>query len=450
VNPVQKVLWSEGMFLTPHHFQQADRYLENLLSRRLAAVRPLGWGVLSLQLSAEAAANGEFVVSRVAGILPDGLAVDAPDVDPLPAARPIEPAFQAKKGALGVYLACPLARPGAVACSADGTADGRPTRFQRRAATVADENTGSGDREISVAAKTLRILFEGEPLDDYVALKIAEVGRSAAGKFVLSESYVPPCLHLSASPVLSGLLRRVLEMVSAKSAELSAQRRQRSQGLVEFTMSEAANFWFLHTVNAYIPQLMHLHHHPEVHPESAFLVLAQLAGELTTFASEGHPKDLPLYVHESPAETFSAMEKRILDLMGTIIPTRCAPIPLERVRDSLFTGKLRDDRLVEAGQLYLAVMAEVPEEKLIKEVPLKAKISSSDRVDQLIAAALRGLLLRHLPTPPAEIPVQPGRQYFQLDKSGEHWEAIKKSRSIAFYVPPEFKGLKLELMSVKE
>jgi type VI secretion system protein ImpJ len=215
-------------------------------------------------------------------------------------------------------------------------------------------------------------------------------------------------------------------------------------------MSEAANFWFLHTVNAYIPQLMHLHHHPEVHPESAFLVLAQLAGELTTFASEGHPKDLPLYVHESPAETFSAMEKRILDLMGTIIPTRCAPIPLERVRDSLFTGKLRDDRLVEAGQLYLAVMAEVPEEKLIKEVPLKAKISSSDRVDQLIAAALRGLLLRHLPTPPAEIPVQPGRQYFQLDKSGEHWEAIKKSRSIAFYVPPEFKGLKLELMSVKE
>jgi len=95
-------------------------------------------------------------------------------------------------------------------------------------------------------------------------------------------------------------------------------------------------------------------------------------------------------------------------------------------------------------------MAEVPEEKIIKEVPLKAKVSASDRVDQLIAAALRGIPLRHLPTPPAEIPVQPGRQYFQIDKAGEHWEAVKKSRSISFYIPPEFKNLKLELMGVKE
>ena len=35
----QKVLWSEGMFLTPHHFQQADRYTESLISRRLSAIR---------------------------------------------------------------------------------------------------------------------------------------------------------------------------------------------------------------------------------------------------------------------------------------------------------------------------------------------------------------------------------------------------------------------------
>ena len=238
-------------------------------------------------------------------------------------------------------------------------------------------------------------------------------------------------------------------MISAKSSDLASQRHQRSAGLVEFTMSEAANFWFLHTVNATIPVLMHLHNHPDVHPEEVFLALARLAGELFTFSGEGHPKDLPQYAHDAVGASFAAMEKRISDLMGTIIPTKCAPIPLEKTRESLFTGRLRDDRLLE-GQFYLAVMAEVPEEKIIKEVPLKAKVASSDRVDQLIAAALRGIPLRHLPTPPAEIPVQPGRQYFQVDKSGEHWENVKKSRSISFYIPPEFKNLKLELMGVKE
>ncbi len=244
-------------------------------------------------------------------------------------------------------------------------------------------------------------------------------------------------------------LRRILEMISAKSTDLSSQRRQRSTGLVEFTMSEAANFWFLHTVNATIPVLMHLHGHPDVHPEDVFLVLARLAGELFTFSGEGHPKDLPQYSHDAVGASFASMEKKISDLMGTVIPTRCSPIPLEKQRDSLFKGQLRDERLLE-GQFYLAVMADVPEDKIIKEVPLKAKVSSSDKVDGLIAAALKGLPLRHLPSPPAEIPVQPGRQYFQVDKTGDHWEAVKKSRSISFYIPPEFKNLKLELMGVKE
>jgi type VI secretion system protein ImpJ len=449
VEYAQKVLWSEGMFLTPHHFQQADRYYENLISRRLSAVRALGWGVCRLQLNSDALANGEFVLSKCSAILPDGLAVETPDLDPLPPARPIEGFFDAKRTSLGVYLASPLARAGSLAFSPDGSADGRPTRYHRRSLAAADENSGGNEREVVLAAKTLRILFEGEPLDDYVSVKIAELVRSATGKFTASDAYVPPCLFLSSSPQLVAYLRRILEMISAKSSELAGQRRQRSAGLVEFTMSEAANFWFLHTVNAAIPVLMHLHNHSDVHPEEVFLALARLAGELFTFSGDGHPKDLPTYAHENVGKSFSSMEKKISDLMGTIIPTKCAPIPLSKTRESLFTGSLRDDRLLE-GQFYLAVQAEVPEEKIIKEVPLKAKVSATDRVDQLIAAAIRGLVLRHLPTPPTEIPVQPGRQYFQVDKAGEHWEAVKKSRSISFYIPPEFKNLKLELMGVKD
>ncbi len=152
----------------------------------------------------------------------------------------------------------------------------------------------------------------------------------------------------------------------------------------------------------------------------------------------------------APGASFAAMEARIRQLLETVIPTRCTAIQLERPRESLFTGRLADERLLEGAQLYLAVMADVPEEKIAREVPLKAKVSSVDRVDGLIAAALRGIALRHMPTPPAEIPVQPGRTYFQVDRQGEHWEAVRKSRTIAFYLPPEFKQLRLEFMAVKE
>src|SRR5687767_1895117 len=168
------------MFLTPHHFQQADRYYEHLITRRIRAVRSYGWGICRLGVNTDALANGEFVLSKCSAILPDGLAVDTPDLDPLPPARPIEGFFDAKRNSLGVYLASPLARAGAVAFSPDGASDGRPTRYHRRSLAAADENTGGSEREVVLAAKTLRVLFEGEPLDDFATLKIAELTRTAA------------------------------------------------------------------------------------------------------------------------------------------------------------------------------------------------------------------------------------------------------------------------------
>ena len=55
-----------------------------------------------------------------------------------------------------------------------------------------------------------------------------------------------------------------------------------------------------------------------------------------------------------------------------------------------------------------------------------------------------------VPVPPPEIPVQPGRVYFQFVKSGEHWDAIHSTRTIALHVPPGFPGLRIDLMTVKD
>ena len=45
-----KVVWQEGMFLQPHHFQQHDRYVEALVSGVAGALTPYGWGVTELSL----------------------------------------------------------------------------------------------------------------------------------------------------------------------------------------------------------------------------------------------------------------------------------------------------------------------------------------------------------------------------------------------------------------
>jgi type VI secretion system protein ImpJ len=35
-----RVIWAEGLFLRPQHFQQAERYLERLMGQKLEALLP--------------------------------------------------------------------------------------------------------------------------------------------------------------------------------------------------------------------------------------------------------------------------------------------------------------------------------------------------------------------------------------------------------------------------
>ena len=52
-----KVVWTEGMFLQPQHFQQQDRYLGRQLAGRLASAVAWAWGFFGLQVD-EAAQIG--------------------------------------------------------------------------------------------------------------------------------------------------------------------------------------------------------------------------------------------------------------------------------------------------------------------------------------------------------------------------------------------------------
>ncbi len=70
----RKIVWNEGMLLTPHHFQQSDNYHEELLNSRVRSLMQHEYGVIDLQVNNEAIANGNFQITNCRAVLPDGLA----------------------------------------------------------------------------------------------------------------------------------------------------------------------------------------------------------------------------------------------------------------------------------------------------------------------------------------------------------------------------------------
>src|SRR5262249_34731999 len=137
----RKILWDEGMLLTPHHFQQWDNYLEDQLNSRLASLSPYEWGALDLQVNRESIANGLFEIVRCSAVMPHGSIVSMPQTDPSPAARPIEQHFETAAERLDVYLSVPAKRVGAANFSHNGGGAGQMVRYVQDAGMVQDETT---------------------------------------------------------------------------------------------------------------------------------------------------------------------------------------------------------------------------------------------------------------------------------------------------------------------
>jgi len=446
----RKVVWNEGMLLGPHHFQQWDNYFEHLLASRVASLSPYEWGVLDIEVNREAVKNGFFELESYSAVLPDGMYVSIPHADPAPPARAITGHFDPVTGHAEVFLAIPARRAGApnFQTNGAGTAD-QVVRYVQVPGEVIDETGGPTRMEIAFARGNYRILFGDEPQDGYSVSKIAEVERTVTGQFALSETYIPPSIGITASPWLYNLLSQIVEILVAKNSALAETRRQRTTSLADFTTSEVAAFWLLHTVNSALPVLAHMYRTRRVHPEQLYVEMARLVGELMTFAVDRHPKDIVAYDHLNLWFTFSSLASELRDLLETVIPTRCVAIPLDKTRESLYLGRIVDDRLLGDAAFFLGVKAQMPEGRMIDRVPNVVKITSHDSIDTLVRQALPGVSVMHASPPPAPIPTRVGYHYFSLDKVGPHWEKILGSRTVSIYVPDEFPDVKLELYAVK-
>ena len=79
-----KPVWSEGVLVSQHHFQQQDRYHEALLRDRLRAITHYDWGVSEMEVDERGFAAGEFRLRRLSAIWPDGTSVVCGDGGDLP------------------------------------------------------------------------------------------------------------------------------------------------------------------------------------------------------------------------------------------------------------------------------------------------------------------------------------------------------------------------------
>jgi type VI secretion system protein ImpJ len=224
--------------------------------------------------------------------------------------------------------------------------------------------------------------------------------------------------------------------MAARSSTLSGSRRERNLGLADFGVSDAANFWLLYTVNSHLPRFRHILDSGHAHPSALFTSMLELAGSLMTFDSARQPGDLPTYDHLDLTTCFGRLDVIVRELLETAVPTNFVSLPLRRTDSTTHATAVDQDRYFAAPVWYLAVGTGGKAEDLARKAPQLLKVSSAEQLERLIRRALPGVALTHVPVPPSSIPIKLNYQYFQLERTGEDWDAIRLSRHLAAYVPP--------------
>jgi len=443
----RKLVWTEGLFITQHHFQQLDRYHEWLVSERLRAALPYGWGVLEIEVDERALAAEQFKLTSLAAVLPDGTNFEHGEgTGDAIAPRQFGSLFPANVKTLDVYVAIVHESEQMPNVDLDGRAGGS-LRYAREQTAVVDANTGAGEHQVQYARPNIVLLFGDERRDGFDAIRIAQIVRSPSGAPTLRETFIPPILRVSASPYLVSRFRRLLATMTAKQRTLADSRRQRTAAAVEFQASDSAKFWLLSALNTSIPTISHIVDHSTDHPEQAYLHLAQLIGQLCTFAVDGDPTTTPKFNYLELGDVFEPMFDRAHKLLEAVLAERYIEIPLNKREDGMYLGQITDSNVLRYT-FFLAAAGGAPEAQLRDKLPKLSKIASWSQVGAILNSALNGIKLELEYAPPGALPLKPGVVFFKVMKTPDFWNDIAGTGTIAFFQPINPQGMEIHLYAV--
>ena len=441
-----KVLWGEGLFLRPQHFQQQDQYHEHRLHQSVRAGQPYLWGVRQMQPDLEALANNTLRLLELSVIFQDGELYHAPGADDLPEVIDLSQLPQGQQ-AVTFYAALPAFK----AFGGNLAAAGQPNngaRYGMANLATPDLYTQSAAAELTYLKKSVRLVSEFEPRDSYVSFALLRLRRTPTGGFELDPAFVPPSVSVASAPLLFLQLRRLIDALQAKVNALQGHHREPSKNVVEFRGGDMSSFWLLHTASSGYAALSHYFHHPALPPERLYAQLLVLAGGLMTFSKSHALADLPVYRHDEPGPAFARLHAIIRELLDTVISSKYLAITLTEVKPSYHHGQLDSGKIDDKTTFYLAVSASMAALELVDVVPLRFKVGAPDDVEKFVLSAMPGVRLQHAPQVPAAVPVRPDTYYFTLDSKGQMYERMLQAQSISIYVPSGIRDLKLELIAV--
>ncbi len=439
-----KVVWSEGMFLNPQHFQQQERYFERYINGKCDAFGAYGWGVNDFEIDQQLLKLGKLSVISAKGIFPDGTPFSIPDLnDPPPVIDLPENLHD-----IVVYIAIPVRRPGAVDVLDEENSQGL-ARYYLADTNVRDvTEEGSENLSVDIAKLRTKLLLDTDDLSGYTCVGVLKIAETREDKdIILDDQFIPSCLDINVSSRLSGFLTELVGLLHHRAESIAGRLADARRG----GTAEIADYMMLQLINRIEPFANHLSSIQGLHPIAMYSETLQMVGELSTFVAKNkRPPSFTPYLHDNLTETFAPVMASLRECLSMVYEQTAVSMPLVEKKYGIRVSEITDRSLLTSSMYVLAATADVAEDIIRTRLPAQIKIGPVERIRQLVNAAMPGIQLKPLPVAPRQIPFRSGYTYFELERNSSFWKELQTSGGFALHVGGDFPGLELEFWAIRQ
>ncbi|CAH0990148.1 hypothetical protein SIN8267_00233 [Sinobacterium norvegicum] len=438
-----KVIWSEGMFLRPQHFQQQDRYMERYVAGRLEGLGNYYWGISQLVIDKEPLKLGKVSITEISGIFPDGTPFSAPDYETLPPVLDIPDGL----GEETIYLCIPLRRNGAVDTSIND--DNGLARYRSKQFDARNSTSETADKtEIQIGQLRLALKLGSQDRSGYASIAITRIIEKTVDNPVkLDKSFIPPLINCKASAIFSAYFEELKGMFNQRGEALGHRLSDSGRA----GSAEVADYMLLQLINRLEPLVSHLHSLDSLHPIDFYTELVQMTGELATFTTPSKRSPvLQTYHHDSLQQTFHQCFSHLRQQLSMVLEQSAISLNLAERKYGIYVAPITDPSLVKTASFVLAIKTALPTEAIRNTLPAQCKIAAVERIRELITTQLPGINIRPLPVAPRQVPYHAGFNYFELDRSNEHFKSLHNSGGVAVHLSGEYPELSIELWAIRD
>ena len=386
MSALTQVVWQEGLFLKPQHFQHQQRFHQAYAEQHFQqhAYPAWGWRKLDWEVRPNA-----IVIRNAQGCCRDGTPIVINEDQPLEI--PIPEGVKDKV----VFIGLPTGdRPQGIRHTHHG--------LDHWAATPSSAR-------IEVATWAWQGCLGGDSLHPMQRLPLVKIDTcQTSGHIVLCDTFIPPCVQWQ---VASHLI-----------TELTALQQQLPQHYQRF--AQADQHAMMRAVHGFQAQWQQFLHQPTGHPQQAFYLWLQLYSALLATDSKHLLMDWPIYQHEHPAPGWQALLTGIKKCLSQAVEPTCWALSITQQSDQDIQLHFPKADLWQTHYVVLAIASTLPKQQVAEQFSQQVTIGAVQELPQLINLQLPGIPVQPLRQVPEGIPTYREYSYFQLDAHHPQWQKV--------------------------